>query len=70
MLKNYIRKSGYRIYFIAEKLGITYQGLMNKIDNKTEFKQTEIVELTKLLNIDTESRELIFFSQNVDKIST
>lgn len=70
MLKNYIKESGYRIYFIAEKLGITYQALINKINNKSEFKQTEISVLTNLLDIDSETREKIFFANAVDKIST
>lgn len=70
MLKMYIKKSGYKVCYIAERLGITYQGLLNKINNKSEFKQSEIVELTRLLSIDSESKEKIFFTESVDKIST
>lgn len=70
MLELYIKKSGYRIYFIAEKLGLTYQGLKNKIDNKSEFTQSEIVALSNLLNIDNDVREKIFFANIVDKTST
>ena len=41
-LKNWINQHGLKKGFIAEKLGITLQGLLNKIENKSEFKASEI----------------------------
>lgn len=69
-LKQRIRDSGFRIAFIAEKLGITYSGFSNKINNKTDFKAREIITLCDLLNINADEREAIFFAPNVDKMST
>ena len=41
-LKKRIALSGYRIAFIAERLGISYQAFNNKVNNVTEFKASEI----------------------------
>ena len=62
LLRQKIHDSGYRINFIAAKVGITYQCLLNKINNKTEFTATEIKDLSDLLDISLEERERIFFA--------
>ena len=61
LLQQKIRNSGYKFVFIAEKLGITYQGFLNKLYNKSEFKASEIRTLSELLSLDKEDREAIFF---------
>ena len=61
LLKKKIEKSGLKIYFIAQKLGITYQSLLNKINNKTEFVASEIEKLSALLHLTDEDRKQIFF---------
>ena len=63
LLEEYIEKSGYKRVFIAEKLGITRYALALKIDNKSEFKASEIDILCELLNIDTKDRMAIFFAK-------
>lgn len=60
-LKDAIKRSGYRIYFIAEQLNITYTGFRKKIKGESEFKASEISKLSELLNLDTEERDQIFF---------
>lgn len=70
MLREKIDLSGYKIRFIAEKLGITYQGFLNKVNNKTFFKADEICQLSQLLNLTTDEREKIFFTQNVSYMAT
>lgn len=60
-LKQYIEDSGYKLEFIAKKCGLTYQGLKNKVENKTEFKATEIQALKDLLNMSTEESTAVFF---------
>lgn len=44
---------------VAEKIGISYQSLSLKINNKREFKQSEISKLCEILNI--KDGEKIFF---------
>jgi transcriptional regulator with XRE-family HTH domain len=66
-LRELIKNSGLKKKYIAEKLGITTYGLQKKIDNKSEFKSTEIVTLCKLLHINSLSeKEEIFFVLKVD----
>lgn len=62
LLEQYIEKSGYKKSFIAEQLGITSYGLTLKINNKSEFKASEITILCKLLKIGAKDREAIFFA--------
>lgn len=45
LLREKIDQSGYKLRFIAKKIGITYQGLLNKINNRSEFRANEIQAL-------------------------
>lgn len=65
LLRRKINDSGYKLTFIAKKLGITYQGFLNKTNNATEFKATEIQALCDLLKIDMQEKEKIFFESKV-----
>lgn len=62
MLRERLKDSGYKMYFIAEHLGLSYQGFLNKVDGKTEFVAPEIKKLCELLNIGLEDKEKIFFA--------
>ena len=66
LLVEYIEKSGYKKSFIAEKIGLTAYGFALKVNNKSEFKATEIEILCTLLNISVEERMAIFFAKRVD----
>ena len=63
LLERYIDKSGYKKSYIASQIGITAYGLNLKINNKSEFKATEIETLCELLNIGIEDRMAIFFAK-------
>ncbi len=62
LLKQRMDDSGYKLRFIAEKIGLSYQGMMNKVNNKHEFTVSEIQGLCTLLNISQSEREEIFFN--------
>lgn len=65
-LLNYkIKESGYRFGFIADKMNISRTALYNKINGKTEFYASEIQSLSKILNLELEEKERIFFNQEV-----
>ncbi len=66
LLKKKIDESGYKLRFIASKLGITYQGFLKKINNETEFKASEMQILRELLNLMDSEFEQIFFTLNVE----
>lgn len=63
-LREKITASGLNIKFIATSIGITREGLYNKLNNLTEFKSSEIVKLTELLNLSRDERDDIFFAIN------
>lgn len=61
MLRERIGQSGYKISFIAHKLNLSYQGLLNKINNKSEFKASEIQVLSDLLSLSGNDKAAIFY---------
>lgn len=66
LLKNRINKSGIKIYALAEACGLTPQGLYNKLNGKNDFRCSEIIYLSKALNLSPEDRNAIFFAQIID----
>lgn len=62
LLEQYIEKSGYKKSYIAQQLGITAYGFALKINNKSEFKASEMTILCKLLKISAKDKEAIFFA--------
>ena len=63
LLEQYIEKSGYKKSFIAAQLGITAYGFTLKINNKSEFKASEMTILCKLLKISAKDKNAIFFAK-------
>ena len=61
-LREKIRLSGYKLSFVADKVGITRQALCNKINNRSDVRADEIQALYKLLGMTPEEREAIFFA--------
>lgn len=61
MLKQKVEDSGYKLKFIAEKCGLTYPGLLPKLNGEREFNQTEIAVLRDLLNMTADEADKIFF---------
>lgn len=49
-----IIESGLKKNFIAKQLGIKYDTLRKKLNGQTEFKVSEIIQLSKILNISME----------------
>ena len=62
LLMQYIEKSGYKMSFIAKQLGLTAYGFSLKVNNKSEFKASEMTILSKLLKISARDKEAIFFA--------
>ena len=65
-LRDAIREKGLRYGYVAENLGITAYGFARKIDNKAEFRASEIAKLSKILGLTRSERDEIFFAFNVD----
>ena len=62
LLEKYIEESGYKKSFIAQQLGLTAYGFMLKVNNKSEFKGSEMAILCKLLKIKAKDKAAIFFA--------
>lgn len=61
-LESLVKVSGFKKKFISDKLGLSYYSFHQKINNKTEFKPSEIKILCDLLSISAIDMEKIFFN--------
>ena len=67
ILRNLIKEKGFKLKYIAQKMGITYYTLQRKINNEVTFNSEEILKLCDILNLkDLKKREKIFFKRWVD----
>lgn len=62
LLKQKIASCGVSITFLAYQMGISREGLYNKINGLTEFKGSEITALARMLRLAPEERDEIFFA--------
>lgn len=66
-LRKLIEAKGLKLKFVASFLGLTSYGFSLKLDNKQEFKTSEVAALCDLLEIKSlEEKELIFFKPKDD----
>ncbi|WP_373802721.1 helix-turn-helix domain-containing protein [Bacteroides heparinolyticus] len=61
-LKDAINKKGLKLEFIAQQIGITREALSAKINNKSEFKASEITILSDVLSLTSEQIKLFFLA--------
>ena len=66
LLRRTIDNCGYKLKFVAMRAGLSYQGLLNKMQNKRNFTAPEIQAISELLNLTEAERTAIFFAPNVD----
>lgn len=62
LLREKIKKSGLKMEFIAEKLGLSRAAFSMKVNNESAFKVPEMYKLCDLLDIDEEYAKDIFFA--------
>lgn len=63
LLEQRIKESGKKISYLADKVGLSYNGFRNCITNKAEFRASHIHILCKELNIDLKDMQVIFFAK-------
>ena len=61
-LKGLVKSSGLKKTFIAEKLGLSYQGYLKKENGDSDFMATEISILKDLLRLSNKEVSEIFLS--------
>lgn len=63
-LRTLIKSKGLKMQYVAEYLGLSAYGFQLKVDNKQEFKTSEVSALCNLLNIsELSEKEQIFFAK-------
>jgi transcriptional regulator with XRE-family HTH domain len=62
LLKSYFVKNGLKQEEVAKRIGISYQSLSDKVNNKAQFKINEVSLLCDILNI-AEDKDEVFFAK-------
>lgn len=61
-LRRLIDQKGFKLKYVAEYLGLSPYGFNLKLNNKKEFKTSEVAALCEVLGIESlEEKERIFF---------
>lgn len=70
-LKKLIKSRGLKLKYVADYLGLTSYGFALKLNNKQEFKTSEVAALCELLEIKSlKEKEVLFFKLKDDLKST
>ena len=62
-LRNAIDVRGIKYTHIAKSVGLSYYGLLKKIENDSEFKASEITKISEILSLSNKDRDAIFFAK-------
>lgn len=66
LFREKVESLGITYTYLAEKTGITRESLYGKVQNKTEFKASEILNISKVLQLEQKEINDIFFNQGVN----
>lgn len=55
-------KRNYTFYKLASEIELSRQSMSYKVNNKRKFTESEINKIDKVLNLSTEEKESIFFT--------
>ncbi len=61
-LRDIIKNKGFKLYWIADQLGLSQYGLQLKLDGKNQFTQNEIKILKEILGLSDKEVVDIFLS--------
>lgn len=70
LLRSYIKDSGVKVSFLADKIGISRQALHLKVNGLRPFTQSEIMALKIALHMNDEDFMRIFFAECVPETAT
>lgn len=70
LLNERIKDSGMTMVAIAAKSGMLRETLYNRLNGKTEFKASEILRISYVLNLSEADRNKIFFTEMCELNST
>lgn len=62
MLERAIKDKGLKKGYIADRLKLSRSGLVNLINNRSDFRASQIQTLCEILDLDDAQRNAIFFA--------
>lgn len=62
LLKEIAKAKQITLQEIADAVGLTRQGLSKKIENRSEFRVSEVTKISKLLGLSEQQKQNIFFA--------
>ena len=62
LLKEIAKAKQITLQELAEALGLTRQGLSKKIENRSEFRVSEVSKLAEILGLSEKQKQEIFFA--------
>ncbi len=65
LFREVVDDCGLKLQHLAEKMGITYQSLLNKLHGKTEFTVYEVSVFQQITSCSDEIRDAIFYGKDV-----
>ena len=68
MLEEFIEASGKKNSYLADKLGLTYQGYIYKVRGRSEFLYSEVEILAKELGMNVREKKKVFLNKNGNNI--
>lgn len=66
LLKQKIDRSGYKVIYLAEQVGLTPQGFYKKLKDGSDWTFTQVMILKELLHLTKEEVNSIFFNSKVE----
>lgn len=67
LLKETIQEKGYKLKYIAEKMGLSSYGLDLKLSKRNEFKVSEVNKMIEILSLSEYEIQKIFFGNTDTK---
>lgn len=62
LLKEIIKAKKMTLQELADSLGLSRQGLSKKIENRSEFRCSEVAKMCELLGLSEQQKQEIFFA--------
>ena len=62
LLKSFMVREGFTMETLAEKMELSRTSMSYKINNRVEFRSSEIKKMQNILNLTDEERDSIFFA--------
>ena len=70
LLAERIKTAGIKKGTLCKEIDVTYRTLTRKLEGESDFTESEMQNLTRVLHLSVEDRMAIFFADEVGKMAT